>query len=72
VQYRNRVTHPDVGQDVVLLAVLLQVPLDLLMGQEAAQLGLKGEVWEHHHLLGKVGPVGKRRTGVLLCTNTTL
>lgn len=51
-------THPDVRPDAVALAVPLQVPLDLLMGQEAAKLGFKGEVREHHHLLGQVGPVG--------------
>lgn len=55
----GRTTHPDVGPDVVGLAVSLQVPLDLLMGQEAVQLGLKGEIREHHHLLGQVGSVRK-------------
>lgn len=54
----SRATHPDVRPDAVALAVALQVPLDLLMGQEAAKLGFKGEVREHHHLLGQVGPVG--------------
>lgn len=52
--------HPDVGSDVVLLAILLQVILDFLVWQEAAQLGVKGEIREHHHLLGKVGSVEKR------------
>lgn len=54
----NSGTHPDVRPDAVALAVPLQVPLDLLMGKEAAKLGVKGEVWEHHHLLGQVGPAG--------------
>lgn len=52
----GRRTHPDVGPDVEVLTVPLQVPLDLLMGEEAAQLGVKGEVREHHHLFGQVGP----------------
>lgn len=53
--------HPDVGPDVVGLAVSLQVPLDVLMRQEAVQLGVKGEIWEHHDLLGQVGPDGKSK-----------
>lgn len=54
--------HPDVGSDIVLLAILLQVILDFLVRQEAAQLGVKGEIREHHHLLGKVGSVEKKGT----------
>lgn len=53
-------THPDVRPDVVALAVSLQVPLNFLMGQEAVQLGVKGEIREHHHLLRQVGPVRTR------------
>lgn len=56
----SRTTHPDVRQDVIALAVSLQVSLNLLMGQKAVQLGVKGVIREHHHLLGQVGPVGKR------------
>lgn len=50
-------THFNVGSNVVGQAVLFQVLLDLLVGQEAFQLGVKGEIWEHHHLLRKVGSV---------------
>ena len=50
------------GPDVVAPAELLQVPLDLLMGQEAAQLGVEGEVREHHHFFGQVGPGGTRKS----------
>lgn len=53
----SRTTHPDVRPDLVVLAVPLQVPLDLLMGQEAVELGVKGEIREHHHLFGQVGSV---------------
>lgn len=52
-------THPDVRTDVVGLTILLQVPLDLPMGQEAAQLGIKWEIREHHHLLGQVASIRK-------------
>ena len=48
------------GPDVVVLAVTFQVPPHLPMGQEAAQLGVEGEVREHHHLLGQVGSVRGR------------
>lgn len=54
-------THPDVGLDLVLLTVLLQVILDFLVWQEAAQLGVKGKIREHHHLLGQVGSNRKKR-----------
>lgn len=50
-------THFNVGSDVVGLAVLFQVPLDLLMRHETFQMGVKGEIWEHHHLLWQVGSV---------------
>lgn len=49
-------THPDVRSDAVALAVVLQVPLDLLVREEAGELLIEGEVWEHHHLLGQVCP----------------
>lgn len=55
----SRSTHADVASDVVALAVTLQVLLNLLVGQEAVKLGFKGEIREHHHLLGKVGPAQK-------------
>lgn len=55
----SRSTHADVRSDVVALTVTLQVLLNLLVGQEAVQLGVKGEVREHHHLLGEVGPAQK-------------
>lgn len=50
-------THFNVGLDVVGLTVSFQVPVDLLMGHEAFQVGVKGEIWEHHHLLRQVGSV---------------
>lgn len=40
------------------VAVPLQVSLNLHVGQEAVQLRVKGEVREHHHFFGQVGPVG--------------
>lgn len=52
-------THPDVRTEVVGLTIMLQVLLDLQMGQEAAQLGIKWEIREHHHLLGQVGSIRK-------------
>lgn len=57
-------THPDVGSDVVLLTVLIQVILDFLVWQEAAQLGVKGKIREHHHLLGQVGADRKKGTNL--------
>lgn len=60
----SRTTHPDVRPDVVVLAVLLQVPLDLLVGHEAVELGVKREVGEHHHLFGQVGSVGRESKSV--------
>lgn len=57
----GRTPHPDVGPDAVGLAVSLQVPLDILMRQEAVQLGVKGEIREHHNLLGQVGPDRKSK-----------
>lgn len=41
-------------------AVSLQVSLNLLVGQEAVQLRVKGEIREHHHLFGQVGSVERR------------
>lgn len=67
-------THPDVGSDIMPLAILLQVILDFLVWQEAAQLGVKGEIREHHHLLGKVGSGEKRGQNpadMLLCPSGT-
>lgn len=55
---RSRSTHPDVRSDVVALTVTLQILLNLLVGHEAVQLGVEGEIRKHHHLLGKVGPAG--------------
>ena len=34
--------------------------MNFLVGQEGRELGVKGEVGEHHHLFGKVGPEGEQ------------
>ena len=52
-------SHLDVRCDLVALGVALQVPLHFLVGEEAGQLLVEGEVWEHHDLFGKVRPDGE-------------
>ncbi len=44
--------------DVVAVAVVLQVLKYFLMGHEAFQAGVEGEIRKFHDLFGQVGPVG--------------
>lgn len=49
-------TYPNMWCDAMALAVSLQILLHFLVWQEGGQLGVKGEVREHHDFLGQVGP----------------
>lgn len=58
--------------DVKALAVTPQVPLHVLMSQEAVQLGVKGEIREHHDLFGQVRPLKKHAIKISLTQKNSL